>query len=401
MFKTKKFISVLLALAMVFSVFAISATAWTGDGTQELKFDVVADKTTVNPGDTVSVECKLNLAEGGTWANTFGGFAISWMYNDAVLTPTTLVYGDIVSNFSQQRPIGKIVVATALNQVKSTSTAEEQAAWDANGYNAICKIQAVKDAATEYGSQGYWEAVDGMTLFTVTFTVNDSVAPGTAVNFDMISGLFNKNHIYLQAIDTTNGNKGTNKYGAQYYDASTASLALTVAGGETPATPVLTKTSAQVKMTPNSATTVEDAFQFRVVSKISDADWNTYFANTGVADATTNAITSVGFVAYKGTEGFSLDTAKAVAAGTAADGYSVATTDYIQYTDGADAQFGCRLEITSAETRSDVTYVAFAQYVDASGAAQVVFYDAAYEALLATNYTGIVASYLAAFPFAG
>ncbi len=401
MFKTKKFISVLLALAMVFSVFAISATAWTGDGTQELKFDVVADKTTVNPGDTVSVECKLNLAEGGTWANTFGGFAISWMYNDAVLTPTTLVYGDIVSNFSQQRPIGKIVVATALNQVKSTSTAEEQAAWDANGYNAICKIQAVKDAATEYGSQGYWEAVDGMTLFTVTFTVNDSVAPGTAVNFDMISGLFNKNHIYLQAIDTTNGNKGTNKYGAQYYDASTASLALTVAGGETPAAPVLTKTSAQVKMTPNSATTVEDAFQFRVVSKISDADWNTYFANTGVADATTNAITSVGFVAYKGTEGFSLDTAKAVAAGTAADGYSVATTDYIQHTDGADAQFGCRLEITSAETRSDVTYVAFAQYVDASGAAQVVFYDAAYEALLATNYTGIVASYLAAFPFAG
>lgn len=401
MFKTKKFISVLLALAMVFSVFAISATAWTGDGTQELKFDVVADKTTVNPGDTVSFECKLNLAEGGTWANTFGGFAISWMYNDAVLTPTTLVYGDIVSNFSQQRPIGKIVRATALNQVKSTSTAEEQAAWDANGYNAICKIQAVKDAATEYGSQGYWEAVDGMTLFTVTFTVNDSVAPGTAVNFDMISGLFNKNHIYLQAIDTTNGNKGTNKYGAQYYDASTASLALTVAGGETPATPVLTKTSAQVKMTPNSATTVEDAFQFRVVSKISDADWNTYFANTGVADATTNAITSVGFVAYKGTEGFSLDTAKAVAAGTAADGYSVATTDYIQHTDGADAQFGCRLEITSAETRSDVTYVAFAQYVDASGAAQVVFYDAAYEALLATNYTGIVASYLAAFPFAG
>lgn len=401
MFKTKKFISVLLALAMVFSVFAISATAWTGDGTQELKFDVVADKTTVNPGDTVSVECKLNLAEGGTWANTFGGFAISWMYNDAVLTPTTLVYGDIVSNFSQQRPIGKIVVATALNQVKSTSTAEEQAAWDANGYNAICKIQAVKDAATEYGSQGYWEAVDGMTLFTVTFTVNDSVAPGTAVNFDMISGLFNKNHIYLQAIDTTNGNKGTNKYGAQYYDASTASLALTVAGGETPAAPVLTKTSAQVKMTPNSATTVEDAFQFRVVSKISDADWNTYFANTGVADATTNAITSVGFVAYKGTEGFSLDTAKAVAAGTAADGYSVATTNYIQHTDGADAQFGCLLKIRSAETRSDLTYVAFAQYVDASGAAQIVFYDTAYEALLATNYTGIVAAYLAAFPFAG
>lgn len=400
MVKTKKFISVLLALAMVFSVFAISATAWTGDGTQELKFDVVADKTTVNPGDEVTVECKLNLADNGSWANTYGGFAISWMYNDAVLTPTSLEYGPVISEFSAVRPIGKIVVATALTQVKNASTAAEQAAWDANGYNAMCKIQCVKDASTTYGSQGYWEAEDGMTLFTVTFTVNESVEPGTTVNFDMISGLFNKKHIYLQAIDTANKNKGTNKYGAQYYDASTASLALSVAGGEV-AAPVLTKANSQVKMTPNSATTVEDAFQFRVISKISDADWNTCFANTGKADATTNAITKVGFVAYKGTAGFNLDTAKGVVAGTPAAGYDVATTDYIQHVNGSDAQFGCRIDITSAETRSDVTYVAFAQYLDASGAAQVVFYETSYEALLATNYTGIVAAYLAAFPFAG
>lgn len=175
----------------------------------------------------------------------------------------------------------------------------------------------------------------------------------------------------------------------------------TITIGEEAAAPVLTKANSQVKMTPNSATTVEDAFQFRVISKISDADWNTYFANTGKADATTNAITKVGFVAYKGTAGFNLDTAKGVVAGTPAAGYDVATTDYIQHVNGSDAQFGCRIDITSAETRSDVTYVAFAKYLDASGATQVVFYDASYEALLATNYTGIVAAYLAAFPFAG
>lgn len=175
----------------------------------------------------------------------------------------------------------------------------------------------------------------------------------------------------------------------------------TITIGEEAAAPVLTKANSQVKMTPNSATTVEDAFQFRVISKISDADWNTYFANTGKADATTNAITKVGFVAYKGTAGFNLDTAKGVVAGTPAAGYDVATTDYIQHVNGSDAQFGCRIDITSAETRSDVTYVAFAQYLDASGAAQVVFYETSYEALLATNYTGIVAAYLAAFPFAG
>lgn len=397
MVKTKKFISVLLALAMVFSVFAISASAWSGDGTQELKFDVVADKTTVNPGDTVTVECKLNLADNGSWANTYGGFAISWMYNDAVLTPDSLEYGSIIADFTAVRPIGKIVAAAALTQVKNASTAEEQAAWDANGYNAMCKIQCVKDASTTYGSQGYWEAEDGMTLFTVTFTVNDSVEPGTAVNFDMLSGLFGKNHIYLQAIDTANKNKGTNKYGAQYYDASTASLNLTVAGGEV-AAPVLSKASSQVKMTATSATTVADAFQFRVISKISSEDWNTYFANTGKADATANAITSVGFVAYKGTA-FDVDTAKAVASGASAEGYEAADTDYIQY-DGNEAKFGCRINF-SAKPDNDVSYIAFAKYVDADGAAQIVFYDAAFEAALSSNYAGIVSAYLANFPYAG
>ena len=44
--------------------------------------------------------------------------------------------------------------------------------------------------------------------------------------------------------------------------------------------PVVAKSKAEVKMTPNSPTTGEDAFQFRVTSVITDADWDTYFANT-------------------------------------------------------------------------------------------------------------------------
>ena len=166
--------------------------------------------------------------------------------------------------------------------------------------------------------------------------------------------------------------------------------------------PAVAKSKAQVKMTPNSATTVEDAFSFRVTSVITDADWDTYFANSADASATTNAIKSVGFVAYKGTTGFNLDTAKAVAQGTPAAGYEVATTDYIQKVDDAsDAYFGCRLDITSAATRSDVTYVAFVQYVDGTGAPAYAFYEAEQTALLNTNYGTIVSNYLAAYPFAG
>lgn len=162
--------------------------------------------------------------------------------------------------------------------------------------------------------------------------------------------------------------------------------------------PVVAKSKAEVKMTPNSPTTVEDAFQFRVTSVITDADWDTYFANTAAGG--NNAITKLGFVAYKGTAGFDLETAKSVAKGGSAAGYDVATTTYVQKeSDTSDAYFGAIIKITSAETRSDATYIAYVEYTDAEGATQYAFYDAAQTALLDTNYQTIVDSYLAAYPF--
>lgn len=164
--------------------------------------------------------------------------------------------------------------------------------------------------------------------------------------------------------------------------------------------PVVAKSKAEVKMTPNSPTTVEDAFQFRVTSVITDADWDTYFANTAAGG--NNAITKLGFVAYKGTAGFDMETAKSVAKGGTAAGYDVATTTYVQKeSDTSDAYFGAIIKITSAETRSDATYIAYVEYTDAEGATQYAFYDAAQTALLDTNYQTIVDSYLDAYPFAG
>lgn len=164
--------------------------------------------------------------------------------------------------------------------------------------------------------------------------------------------------------------------------------------------PVVAKSKAEVKMTPNSPTTVEDAFQFRVTSVITDADWDTYFANTEAGG--NNAITKLGFVAYKGTAGFDLETAKSVAKGGTVAGYDKAETTYVQKADdSSDAYFGAIIQITSAETRSDATYIAYVEYTDAEGATQYAFYDAAQTALLDTNYQTIVDSYLAAYPFAG
>lgn len=159
--------------------------------------------------------------------------------------------------------------------------------------------------------------------------------------------------------------------------------------------PAVAKSKAELKFTLTSPTTVADPFTLRVTSVITDADWDAYFANTAVADATTNAIQRLGFVAYRGTDGFDMDTAKAVAQGTATEGYDVAWTDYIQKTsDTADAYFGARLEITSVDTRTDVTYVGVVEYLDANNQTAYAFYDAEQEALLDQNYTTYVQQYV-------
>ncbi len=186
---------------------------------------------------------------------------------------------------------------------------------------------------------------------------------------------------------------GTLTDGKQYFSAT--ATALEQEG------PAVTKNRAQVKMTVTSETTVADAFTFRVISTITDADWDAYFANTA-AGGGTNAIQRLGFVAYRGTDGFDMETAQAVAQGTATEGYEVAWTNYIQKTsDTADAYFGARLEITSADTRSDLTYVGVIEYLDADGRTAYAFYDAAEQALLHANYDAIAADYLAAYPFTG
>lgn len=194
-----------------------------------------------------------------------------------------------------------------------------------------------------------------------------------------------------------------------YYDGtSTSGMPSTTANycaveAEAPAGPVVEKDRAQVKMTATSATTVADAFTFRVISKITDADWDTYFANTGTDDVSVNAIQKLGFVAYKGTEGFNMDTAKAVAMGTATDAnYEAKYTDYVQKVDeSSDAYFGARIEFTSAETRTDVTYVGVVEYKDAAGETAYAFYPAEYTAALESNFDAIAAAYLAQYPYAG
>lgn len=164
--------------------------------------------------------------------------------------------------------------------------------------------------------------------------------------------------------------------------------------------PALTYAGRQVKMTVKDGVVVSGTEQLRVVSTISAEDWNNYFANTTNAEATTDKILDVGFVAFKGKlADFDVDTAKAAAQDpkNAAAGYSVAATTYIQ-NDVAKTgtyRFGARVEYQSGDV-FDTTYMAFVHYKDASGIDKYAFYDTSDIGCLEfkTNYTTITDAYI-------
>lgn len=398
MVKIRKVISVLLAVVMLCACVVVSAGAYSYSPTYTTgKFKVItqADKTTVKPGDVVTLS--LIIDPGDKSDLGAGGYVVN--YNSAQLTPCDAEGNPTNSNTAFRTWQNSAAVwnkdeATVNFTMSPTAftsfTAEEKAYFD----KAIMIAGQVDSIGGQVNTVGNgWNPVAGETVLTYTMKVSDSVAPGEVIWVGLHQAGFTRGTTYFMQC-------GGTRFANTEYDLTNSMTYLTVASDE-PAGPVVAKSKSEVKMTPNSATTVEDAFQFRVTSVITDADWDTYFANTEAGG--NNAITKLGFVAYKGTDGFNMDTAKAVAMGTTTDAnYDVATTDYVQKADdSSDAYFGAIIKITSAETRSDATYIAYVEYTDAEGATQYAFYDAAQTALLNTNYQSIVDSYLAAYPFAG
>lgn len=383
--KSRRIFSVVLAVIMLATCFSVLANAYTYAPTLttgDIKFITEANKTTVEPGDVVTFSLKIDSAR-----LPLAGFNSLVLFNADQLSPvgSTITefrtwQGDCAASYANPNASGNMNFP--MNQLTSYLSSEEQAYF----------TRGIQIVGTATSSKYRWNPEPRETYVTFQMTVSDSVQPGDEIWIGIHEAGFLRN---VSAI-----NVDTQRQPNSAYDLTESMCKLTVASEE-PAGPVVAKSKSEVKMTPNSATTVEDAFLFRVTSTITDADWDKYFANTEAGG--NNAITSLGFVAYKGTEGFNMETAKAVAMGTSDDpNYYVDTTDYVQKADDtSDAYFGAIIQITSAETRSDATYIAYVEYTDAEGATQYAFYDAAQTALLDTNYDTIVSSYLAEFPYAG
>lgn len=383
----KKVLCILLSVAMLAGCLVFSVSAAPADG-KEVAYKLVADKETYNPGDTITFTLYVDVRDFNV---AYGAGAFYFSYDSKVLAPEVTnreFVGDMI-----YKPAGPVTSSAVVHN--AIAAALEETGEDAL-YDASFVVAGIWDTATGIPSaQGFKFTSAETPQITFQMKVLEDAAPGTTSALAITQGAINTPlRMYLKHPDNT-------KVASEDYDLSQATANFTIASDEPVVTgPAVAKSKAEVKMTPNSPTTVEDAFQFRVTSVITDADWDTYFANTAAGG--NNAITKLGFVAYKGTDGFDLETAKSVAKGGTAAGYDKAETTYVQKeTDSSDAYFGAIIQITSAETRSDATYIAYVEYTDAEGATQYAFYDAAQTALLDTNYQTIVDSYLDAYPFAG
>ena len=396
MLKINKILSVALVVLMLLSTVAIGIYAAPAEGT-DVGLVLVSDKTEAEivPGAKVTVTLHLNLND---YSQKMSDMKFAMLYDSNVYTPDTssrVFCGDL-AQYAKVSVLPKINANYGKTIMKSSSMSAEEKAKYNNAVMFTITADATNFSVTAADGYTVTEGENGISIAEATMvfnvTGNEEALKSGNKNITICDAYVNGNQFIKYA-------NGTDAPAFTKYDASKANIMANMPAA--PAGPVVAKAKSQVKMTATSATTVADEFSFRVISKISDSDWDTYFKNTGVADATTDYITAVGMVAYKGAAAFDAETAKEVVAGALVADYTAAKTDYIsKVSDTADAEFGAIIKANHSTLANDVTYMGFVQYVDASGNAQTIFYETAGTAALSTNYNNIVNAYLKAYPFA-
>jgi hypothetical protein len=375
----KKVLSVVIAIAMLTGVFTMMASALIP--TTSVDLFVSTDSATYAKGDiiTITVSEQVAASVGDMWIG--GTYPIG--YDPAVLEPISLAD----TKAPEDHNFAALVDGydSSISGVNFTDDITTGNGVDITPYGAAIAM-IVGDDSTNI------DLTSKTAIFTFQMKVKDDAVEGdTTIGF--VPGALDMDYLYVN--DATNGGLYPSEFGNDKFDLGTCTFTIGAAG------PKVAYYKAQLKMTPTSATTVADDFQFRVQSVITDADFDAYFANSADKTADKNAIKSMGIVAYKGAGTFDEATAKAlVIDGTAATDYAAAETDYLsKASDTADGYFGAIIKAKHSTMPNDVTYMGFVKYVDAAGADQVIFYETTKTAALASNYDNYVSAYLAANPY--
>lgn len=403
----KKISAIVLALVLCLSVAILPANAAAGfDGSyvfaagKTSAFRLELDQATYNPGETVTVSVYFRFADDVAEIKssylTFGvNSALFDKTNSANATITGATACPVWKTYwkdptSSQWGWCNDTIAGRINKANSET--------EKSKYDTYLRVSLAQDTDrvtdTTHGVVAS-ELNASQPLLTFKLKLRDDIAPGTAINIGMPSGAVTCAPAQTTVtVFTDPGNATTGKPQANTtYDVSEAVASASIAS----AGPVVAKSKAQIRMTKTGENEVAPEFSYRVISKITKADWDKYFSGTLDSDTElggTYAIQKVGFVVAE-TANFVLDDAKAAAKKYAESAtpdtedlgvYKVATTNFIQKVDdNSDAFFACRMD-TSVSTKSDRKYIAFVQYKDGEGNLVYAFYDQAEEILLDSKY---------------
>lgn len=371
----RKVLSVIMAVVMMISCFALMASAYTYSPSLtagEIKIIADADKTTVSPGDVVKITMKIDPGS-KTDLSAFGNVIV---YNGEQLTPvgsTATEFrtweGDCAASFANPNAKVNMTYDTA-KMLKAQMTADELAYFNKGIY--------VMGSGTSAANR--WNPVAGEAYMSFKMTVSDSVKPGDEIWVGVPEAGFLQGSCNL-AID---GKRQKN----DVFDLTNSMVKLTVAGAGS--SYAVAKYKTQVKFTGDKTTAPDDLFQFRLTSVITAADFAAMNSNG-------NTIKSVGFIAAN-TGAADADAAKtAVEKGTALpSAWKAASTDYVsQASASSDAYFGAIVKnISHASQATDIDCIAYVCYNDGT-ADHYVWYSAAVTAKVASGYDAAVAAWKA------
>lgn len=387
MLKTsKKVLSIVLALVLVFST-AVCAFAAFDPSTQKIGFVLVPDKdlTKVENGDTVTFTLYLDVAD---FSQRVTVGKLLFLYDSSAYSVNNSYknLGDFAEFYKDGTASALASTSTANWNKLKTGTTQDISAFD-KAYVWSGAADTTKDWEGTGGNTakaGYYltqaEGTRTVAELQFKFTVLDNTKNMEVMLCDNFATASS-----LQYFKTTDGTTQTN------LDQPEVNVELASAMTNNPAAASILKYSkSQIRFKGITATsgpsTYEGTFDVRTVAKISQADFLATFTSEENAKA---KITDFGFVyaAKSNVASFDLATAKAVAEGTPAAGYTKAPVTYMQHTaDGADYIFTCL-----------ITNINDADKTDGVGCLAYVCFDGAYiyfDAAESVSYNSLYTTYM-------
>lgn len=359
--KVNKLLCLVLALAMM--LIPMSVCAAPADG-KTVALHMTADKTTVAPGDTITLSVTYDVAD---WNSVWGLPCYYLMYNDSIFAPATDFKTDKTSLRMPMGELGEFVVPeNGLNNTITTSN-----------YNAVKnKFATSGESATDYtggvmmtfavNNDGGYTAAGGIQYsdaetVQIEFYLNvaEDATPGTyKVGLPYAAYLANKAYVFC--CDTGKAVR----VASSAIDVSDAVVEITVAEE---ASSIVNPLKGQIRFHKDAAGAYANSFDVRALAVITGDDFNATFGD--IATAKTK-ITEVGFVFAAGSNvaAPSMDAVEDVVAscanGESKGGYTKKTVNYISTSvDAGNYVFSCiATDIPDAQKTNSLVAVGYIAY---------------------------------------